>query len=378
MNVDNLKYIKNLFNSGELKVCKGDDKNYLLGIKDSYIKLNKNFYDLLVLINKSSEYEMKYLSQVNDVNEFNKLCEVLKRKKEKKDESYIYFKLKIIDKDIVNCISNYLKFLFHKKTFKIIFLFTILLNVYFYIYHFHITSINLDLRNLLLYYIIMVLIMVMHELGHASACKYYKLEPHDIGFGFYILFPVFFANVTNIWKLSKWKRIIVNIGGVYFQFLINIILIILSFYINSNLLTKIININFFVACYSLIPFLRNDGYWVYSDVFDLPNLATRSKFYFFSSLNGIFKNTSNKLNYPLFFYSIGNGIFLFFILFIYLKSIYLNISDILLSTEKFNIIQKGIYVLVISFFFIMFLKKQFISINKNIKFKWRRNINFQK
>lgn len=56
-----------------------------------------------------------------------------------------------------------------------------------------------------------------HELGHASACKYFGVRHGGIGFGLYLNFPVLYTDVTEVWKLNRAQRCVVNLAGVYFQ-----------------------------------------------------------------------------------------------------------------------------------------------------------------
>src|ERR1700743_3784194 len=62
-----------------------------------------------------------------------------------------------------------------------------------------------------------LLSVVFHELGHSSALLNAGGSPGGIGIGMFLLMPVFFANVSQIWILPKKSRIIVDLGGIYFQ-----------------------------------------------------------------------------------------------------------------------------------------------------------------
>jgi putative peptide zinc metalloprotease protein len=134
-------------------------------------------------------------------------------------------------------------------------------------------------------YVGLVLGIFCHELGHASAATRFGVAPKAIGFGFYLLFPVFFADVTNVWTLGKRPRIMINLAGVYLQLLFCVLLIGVFYLLPAgqetgrHLVGTIISMNVVVVLYSLNPFLRNDGYWVYSDLFDVPNLMSRSVLY---------------------------------------------------------------------------------------------------
>lgn len=128
-----------------------------------------------------------------------------------------------------------------------------------------------------LYYGLLLLILLFHELGHATAAYHYGIRPKEIGFGLYLIFPVFFTNVSGIWELNILKRTIVNIGGIYFQLLVNILLVLL---IVADIFVVISQKLFLINCCSilicLIPFLRYDGYWIVSDLCKIPNLRKKA------------------------------------------------------------------------------------------------------
>lgn len=119
-----------------------------------------------------------------------------------------------------------------------------------------------------------------HELGHASACKAFNVEHGGVGFGLYLNFPVFYTDVSNAWVLSRKKRIIINLAGVYFQLLFLLPLFIVYFINGSPVLKYIIftvNLNFLIT---LNPFFKFDGYWVMSDLLGVPNLRKRTQEFF--------------------------------------------------------------------------------------------------
>jgi putative peptide zinc metalloprotease protein len=61
---------------------------------------------------------------------------------------------------------------------------------------------------------------ILHEFGHAAAGKRFGATPGDIGFGFYFIAPVFFSDLSDVWKLPPKERIIVNLGGIYFELIV--------------------------------------------------------------------------------------------------------------------------------------------------------------
>jgi len=204
----------------------------------------------------------------------------------------------------------------------------------------------LSVQKIIGAYMLAILILLFHELGHAAAAKYYGVKPKEIGFGFYLIFPVLYANVTEVWRLDKYKRIIVNLGGVYFQGLIHIGLIIyLCLFPEFNHALTIVfaflyKINIVVILYALTPFFRNDGYWVYSDFFELPNLNKRAN-RFPKDLFLSFKHNNSGKNVqsfqlkdlipqlPLLVYSVANYIVMAFFFFLFFKVLWITSIEII-------------------------------------------------
>lgn len=114
-----------------------------------------------------------------------------------------------------------------------------------------------------------------HELGHASACQYYGISHGAVGFGLYMNFPVFYTDVSQVWKLRRRQRIVVNLAGAYFQLLLMLPLLCIYFQTYSPILRFVLitaNLNFLIT---LNPVFKFDGYWVMADLLGVPNLRSR-------------------------------------------------------------------------------------------------------
>lgn len=114
--------------------------------------------------------------------------------------------------------------------------------------------------------------LLLHELGHAAAAARFGLTPGPIGFGFYLYFPVFYSDVTAAWLLPRKQRVVVNLGGLYFQSLFASLLIALWIVSPAPVLRLTVLFNCFMMISTLNPMLRWDGYWVFADLAGLPNL----------------------------------------------------------------------------------------------------------
>lgn len=173
--------------------------------------------------------------------------------------------------------------------------------------------ISLEWTQIPLFYLTIFLIMFVHELGHTiSAIKYGQL-PKEIGIGIYFIFPVLYTDVSSIWLLNKKERVIINLGGIYLQSIISAGLVLAMFFSNSNLIKLLLISNFFMMFYSLNPFFKYDGYWIYSDVFGIKNLRLKSNeliksiFFDLRSLSKTLKNSSSSLVIYTFFNTLFFG-----------------------------------------------------------------------
>ena len=98
-----------------------------------------------------------------------------------------------------------------------------------------------------------------------------------VGFGLYLNFPVLYTDVTEVWKLGRKQRLVVNIAGVYFQSICLTGLLVAFFCTGNDILRYLILIMNFGFVMTLNPFFKFDGYWIMSDLLGVPNLRSRSK-----------------------------------------------------------------------------------------------------
>lgn len=136
---------------------------------------------------------------------------------------------------------------------------------------------GITLGDSILMYSLVFLSFLFHELGHAAASQRYRVPPAEIGFGLYLIFPVFYCNVTKIWGLPRFQRIVVSLAGPYFHLVAAAIMVPFQLISGSQVLSLVIAANIVSVLLNLNPFFRFDGYWIYSDYFSIPNLRQRSR-----------------------------------------------------------------------------------------------------
>ncbi len=167
-----------------------------------------------------------------------------------------------------------------------------------------------------LYFSSLIFVFITHELGHLVAARKYNIISREINFGFYYIFPVFYTDLTEIWSLDKIKRIIINLSGIYFQFIIGVVLICIYFYTRNQIILNLFFSNFVISIVNLNPILKFDGYWVLSDYLGKNNLLEDSNLYFKSLFN---KADKKKYGIDIKLYTFFRYVFIFYIYYLIIR-----------------------------------------------------------
>jgi putative peptide zinc metalloprotease protein len=122
----------------------------------------------------------------------------------------------------------------------------------------------------------MVFVILIHEFGHASAQMKFGLPAGAIGFQLYHYLPAFYTNVSASWRLKPSRRVVVDVGGLYFQSIIASVIYLIYLKTGSIPLLAMVVASDSLCLIAINPFLRFDGYWLLSDALGVPNLQKRS------------------------------------------------------------------------------------------------------
>jgi putative peptide zinc metalloprotease protein len=124
---------------------------------------------------------------------------------------------------------------------------------------------------------LVVLATALHEIGHATATRYGGAEPGVMGAGIYIVWPAFYTDVTDAYRLDRRGRLRVDLGGVYFNCVF--VLLIAGAYALTRYepLLVLILIQHMQILQQFLPFLRLDGYYILSDLTGVPDMFNRIK-----------------------------------------------------------------------------------------------------
>jgi putative peptide zinc metalloprotease protein len=145
-----------------------------------------------------------------------------------------------------------------------------------------------NIPNIFLLYGTFVAIKLLHELGHAFACRRFGGECHELGIMLLVLVPTPYVDASTAWSFpSKWQRVFVGAAGMIVELFAASICAIIWCATNHDaypLFSQLLYNAMFVASVSTIifnanPLLRYDGYYILSDLLEIPNLRQKSSEY---------------------------------------------------------------------------------------------------
>jgi len=119
-----------------------------------------------------------------------------------------------------------------------------------------------------------------HELGHAVVMTHYGRKIKAAGFMIYFGSPAFFVDSSDGLMMDRWQRITQSFAGPYAELILagaaSIVAWLLPNSSVGDLLYKFAVLNYLVIFLNLVPMLELDGYYILSDVIQVPDLRPRS------------------------------------------------------------------------------------------------------
>jgi putative peptide zinc metalloprotease protein len=139
--------------------------------------------------------------------------------------------------------------------------------------------------NLLLIWLVYPVVKLLHELGHAYAARRWGCEVHEMGIMFLVLMPLPYVDASKSAGLpDKRGRIMIAAMGIMVElFMAALAMFIWTMVEPGTVKTLAYSIMLISGISTLLfngnPLLRFDGYYMFADALEIPNLATRSSQY---------------------------------------------------------------------------------------------------
>jgi putative peptide zinc metalloprotease protein len=250
-----------------------DGRKNVEEVVEAYSKVNPGKYSLQK-VEKLIESFLLPKSLLVDLNKPVFLPEISAKR-----ASYIYAKIRLIPPQVIYPVAKLFGWAFRKWVVILWLALFLAAHLIFYSWVFPAHPVHRNDFTGTTFSIVMLLSLLgafIHETGHASALVSYGCKQTEIGFGMYIYYPVLYTDVSEAWKLSRHKRAMIDIGGVYFQSVFQLLLLGLFFIYGSPFLLYFFLVNDLIMFRTMNPFLRMDGYWLVADLFGIFNLRQQS------------------------------------------------------------------------------------------------------
>ncbi len=224
---------------------------------------------------------------------------------------------------------------------------------------------SVDTISWIVLFVLSGISIFIHEFGHAATCRKFGAKHGSIGFGFYLLSPAMYADVSNIWTLKKKLRIIVNFAGIYLESILTTFLSLIFIITREPLILSFCFLVMLSILSNLNPFFRYDGYWILSDVIEVPNLREESNKILYDILkkNVIAKGVTKKQIFLALYAFLSNFFIFIFIGYIIINdpygvlylpiNIYNYIKGLLIDSSPFLLSSLYQFLLPLIFYFVI-------------------------
>jgi putative peptide zinc metalloprotease protein len=139
--------------------------------------------------------------------------------------------------------------------------------------------------NLVLLFFVYPVVKLLHELAHAFAAKVWGGEVHEMGIMLLVFMPIPYVDASSSWGFrDKKKRAIVGAAGMAMEMFLAALALMVWLNVEQGVVRAIAYNVMLIGGFSTLffngnPLLRFDGYYIFSDLIETPNLGSRSNNY---------------------------------------------------------------------------------------------------
>lgn len=190
------------------------------------------------------------------------------------------FRTKVIPEGVVRAITTIFQPLFWPPLVIVIVLAFVALDVWLFGVHGVSQSVRAVIYDPSLMFVIfggVVLATAFHEIGHATGTRYGGAKPGVMGVGVYIVWPAFYTDITDAYRLGKAGRLRADMGGMYFNMVFALVVTAIYLLTGLEALLLLVVLQTFAIIQQSLPLLRLDGFYIISDLTGVPDMLTRIK-----------------------------------------------------------------------------------------------------
>jgi putative peptide zinc metalloprotease protein len=132
--------------------------------------------------------------------------------------------------------------------------------------------------------VVFVIVKLIHETGHGVICKRFGGQVPEFGVMLLVLVPSPFVDASAAWGMSsKWQRMAIGAGGMIFELAVASLAGLLwvetlgggSTLLHQLAYNAMLTASVSTVLFNANPLMRFDGYYILSDLLEVPNLMQR-------------------------------------------------------------------------------------------------------
>lgn len=181
--------------------------------------------------------------------------------------------------------------------------------------------------NLLLLWFTIIVIKTLHEFGHATTCRFFGGEVHEMGVCLMCFTPCGYVDASDAWMMRRKRhKLFTTIAGIFTELILACIaahfwLVLPEGIGRSVAFNAMIVASVNTIVFNINPLMRFDGYYVLCDVLEIPNLRTKAMAFCSYHLQRLFLGYRNRNQESQFGADANGRVFVVYSVFAYLYMI---------------------------------------------------------
>jgi putative peptide zinc metalloprotease protein len=140
-------------------------------------------------------------------------------------------------------------------------------------------------RGILWLVVALVVVKVVHEIAHAAVCRNYGGRVSEMGLVLIVFTPCLYCDVSDAWMFpERRKRLAVTAAGIAVELVLAALATVVFVltrpgWLHQAAFSLMVTASVSTLLFNANPLLRYDGYYLLSDLIEVPNLRLRARRY---------------------------------------------------------------------------------------------------
>jgi putative peptide zinc metalloprotease protein len=190
----------------------------------------------------------------------------------------VQLKMAVIPPSVTNAITGFFKILYFPPILVLVLAAAVAAHAWLYLIHGVGKSVHDVLYSpglILILFVAFVLSAAFHEIGHGAGLRYGGGTVRAMGAGLYLVYPVFYTDITDAYRLGRGGKLRTSLGGFYFNLIFSLGVLGLYAITHAEFLLIVMAFIDLEIVYQMLPFVRMDGYWILADLTGIPDFFSQ-------------------------------------------------------------------------------------------------------